>query len=224
MRWREQAFREVRNQLDRFLNFPVTNPIELGSYGIYNGKRCRFEWRGNLTEFGIPVPSVGFQTEMQETYATSNSVLVQSRLSLEDNLPTADISFNRTSALLFRAHDIGYDMAQLNALSQALTKAISNGMAWDSSFVIVTKVWISRGFTQLVAGGSKAAVEIKATAPNIQTDFNFANPDIGLNCVLEKNMSYLSIGQSNVRPYFEMHKLRRDGVSGYSLYKYGLPS
>jgi len=222
MRWRERAIREVRDELDRFLNYPMVQDIKLGQYGTYDGKKCRFEWEGNLSDLGIEPASAGFQHEMAETYATSGKVNIQSRLSLDGQHPAVDVTFARTSALAFRGFKIGYSQVQLSSLSTALSEAIRKGLQWDRKKVIITQIWQAGGFTHLVAGGAQAKVEIEATAKGSVPTFNFADPSLDLNVVAERSMSYCAVGQSQVEPYFNVHRLREIDVGVWQLYKYGL--
>jgi len=120
MRWRERAIREVRDELDRFLNYPVNQRISLGDYGTYDGKRCRFEWLGNLSDFGITAHSAGSQQEILETYATAGVVDIQGQLGLEGAHARMSITFRRASALAFRGFQLGLDQVQLVNLSKAL--------------------------------------------------------------------------------------------------------
>lgn len=220
MSWRIRAFREVRDELDRFLNFPVSDHISLGDYGTYDGKRCSFEWLGNLSDLGIAVPSAGHQTEMVESYNTTDAVAIQGRLALDDSKPMVDIQFSKRSAITLKAFDIGYDSVQLSSLGDALAKKVREGLRWDRSYVIITKLWSSVGFTQIVAGGNKARIEIKATAPDAALGFNFSNPSLGLIAHGESGISYSQIGRSGVKPYFVVHKLRRTPNGGLALYRY----
>lgn len=222
MRWRERAIREVRDELDRFLNYPMIRDIALGDYGTYDGKKCRFEWEGNVSDLGLKTESSGFQHEMSETYATSGKVSVQSLLSFDGQHPAVDVSFSRTSALAFRGCKIGYSQLQLDALSKSFTAAIRGGLWWDSKKVIITQVWQASGFTHLVAGGNNAKVQIEATAPKSVPTFNFADPEAGLNVVAERSMSYCAVGQTEVKPYFSIHRLREYAPGDWMLYRYGL--
>jgi hypothetical protein len=222
-RWRERAMREVRDELDRFLNFPLNQAIRLGDYGTYDGKRCRFRWEGNLSQFGIDCQSSGFQHEIAETYATAGAVQIQGRLGLDDGPPFVDVTFRRARALAFRGARIGFDQAQLKALTADLVRAIQGGLAWDRKKVIVTSLWQAGGFTSLVSGGSRAGVQIEASAAGATTDFNFADPALGLNVTLQKDMSYCAVGEAGVRPYFAVHKLREQTPGNWSLYRYGHP-
>jgi hypothetical protein len=123
-RWRERAFREVRDELDRFLNYPLNQQIELGDFGIFDGKRCRFEWQGNLRDLKADCTSAGFQNEIAETYATAGVVSIQARLALGGTRPSADINFRRGAALAFRGHRIGFDQVQLIGVAKNLSAAI----------------------------------------------------------------------------------------------------
>lgn len=224
MRWRERAMREVRDELDRFLNYPVNQNIALGDYGTYEGRSCRFHWEGNIGQLGISCSSGGFQHEIAETYATAGAVHIQGRLGLTGGLPSVDVTFRRARALTFRGSKIGFDQVQLKALAADFNKAIRDGLAWDRKKVIVTSLWQAGGFTSLVSGGAKAGVQIEASAPGAPVDFNFADPSLGLNVSMAKDMSYCSVGEAGVRPYFSVHKLREESPGSWGLYRYGQPA
>lgn len=221
-RWRERAFREVRDELDRFLNFPLNQQIALGDFGLYNGKRCRFEWSGNIGALGVSCASAGFQHEIAETYATAGVVNVQGRLGIGDGKPAVDISFRRATALAFRGFKIGFDQAQLASLTRAFNDAVKGGLKWDKKNVIVTQLWRADGFTHLVSGGAKAGVQIEAHAPGASIGFNFADPTLGLQVASENAMSYCVVGQTQINPYFAVHKFRQMPDGEWQLYKYGL--
>jgi hypothetical protein len=222
VKWRERAFREVRDELDRFLNYPVNEKIELGDFGVYDGRRCRFDWEGNLKGLGIPVASAGVQNEIVEVYATAGAVKVQEKLHFSGFNPSASITFDRKTALAFRAHKIGLDKVQLSALETSLSTAVNKGLAWNTDRVIITQLWQADGFTQLVSGSSKAGIEIEATLPGVGTGFNYADPSVGLKVVNHQWMSYHAVGIASVRPYFTIHKLRQDMAGNWKLFKYGL--
>src|SRR5205807_2535038 len=112
-----------RDELDRFLNYPINQKLELGSFGFYDARNCRFNWEGNLAKLGIAVASAGFQTEIVETYSTKGAVRVQAHIPLLQ-APAASITFDRRTALSFRAHRIGFDMVQLANLEKSLSSAI----------------------------------------------------------------------------------------------------
>jgi hypothetical protein len=71
-------------------------------------------------------------------------------------------------------------------------------------------------------GGQKAGVEIEATGSSAKSGFNFADPTIGLNVRVERSMNYCAVGQTDVIPYFSIHKLREIAPGDWSLYRYGL--
>ena len=221
-RWRERAIREVRDELDRFLNFPINQQITLGDFGTYDNRFCRFTWEGNISALGVECESNGFQHEIAETYATSGKVKIQGRLSIGSVYPSIDVSFSRASALAFKAFKIGFDQVQLKALERSFNKAIRGGLQWERSKVIVTSIWQADGFTHLVAGGSKSGVQIEATMGGTAASFNFADPSLGLNVCLERQMSYCAVGQNHVKPYFAIHKLREHAPGDWALYRYGL--
>ena len=220
-RWRERAIREVRDELDRYLNFPINQDISLGQYGTYDGKHCRFEWCGNISDFGIEVKSGGFQHEIAETYATAGAVNIQGNLGIPGANPRVSINFRRNSALAFRGFGIGFDQVQMVKLSKLLSEAIEKGLEWNRSWVIVTQLWRADGFTHLVSGGWRSGVEIEATSPSAPTLFNYADPGLGLNVVTEHSMSYCAVGAEGTLPYFCIHKLRESSAGIWSLYKYG---
>lgn len=221
-RWRERAIREVRDELDRYLNFPLNQQLTLGDYGTYNGKRCRFEWLGNVSEFGIEPLSVGFQHEIAESYATAGAVSVQGNLDVGGGNPTIDVMFSKASALAFRGFKIGFDQIQLIKLGKELSDKLRAGMSWNHDCVIITQLWKASGFTHLVSGGADSGVKIQATLPVTESLFNFADPSLGLNVLSQKSMSYCAIAANETLPYFGIHKLRRSWSGDWSLYKYGL--
>lgn len=226
-RWRERAIREVRNELDRFLNFPLSQSVVLGDYGTYDGKASRFQWEGNIKQLGLEFEENGFQHEIAETYATSGAVTIQGRLSLLSNRPSVDVGFSRTSALAFRGFKIGFSQVQLAGLSKAFGSAIRDGLKWDRKKVVVTQVWEASGFTQLVAGGRKANVQIEASIPEAASAggiFNFADPGLLLDITAQRSMSYCAVGLTDVKPYFMVHKLRETEPGLWGLYRYGSPS
>jgi hypothetical protein len=221
IRWRERAFREVRDELDRFLNFPLNQQLSLGDFGLYDSKHCRFEWEGNLADLGVTCGSAGFQNEIDETYATAGVVSIQGRLALGGR-PAAEINFRRTSALAFKGHKLGFDQAQLVALGKSLNSAIQGGQPWDRSRVIVTQIWRAEGFTHLVSGKRGSAVHIEASAKGAVPGFNFADPGLGLDVTTQRTMSYCAVGQTEIKPYFGVHKLRENSRGQWGLYRYGM--
>jgi hypothetical protein len=222
MRWRERAIREVRDQMDRFLNFPINQKISLGDYGTYDGKRCRFEWLSNLSDLGIQAESAGFQHEISESYATAGVVDIQGQLNITGGNPCVDINFRKASAIAFRGFNIGFDQLQLMHLGKSLNDEIKSGLEWNRDWVIVTQLWKSDGFTHLVSGGKKSSVQIEASSPSVPDLFNYADPSLGLNVSTQQSMSYCAVGVSDVRPYFAIHKLREFQPGQWSLYRYGL--
>lgn len=220
-RWRERAFREVRDQLDRFLNFPINNSIELGDYGAYNGGACRFERVGNVADLGVTKPAGTFQHEIAETYVTAGRVQIQGQLELSNGPPSVDVNFSRASTFAFRAFKIGLAEVHTIALADELSAAIRGGQKWDKKHVIVTQLWRAGGFTHLVAGAKNANIRIEARAPGAPAMFDFADPSMKLKAVSLRSMGYSAIAETDLNPYFSVHKLRSTGP--YGLYKYGLP-
>lgn len=220
-RWRKRAMREVRDQLDRYLNFPINQEISIGDFGTYHGWDCRFEWQGNLADHGIAVQLHGLQHEIAETYATAGAVDIQGQLGLGSGNPQVSVSFRRNTALAFRGNRIGFDKAQLLALSRDLNEAIRGGLQWNRDWVIITQLWRADGFTHLVSGAASAQVQIEATAPGAPSLFNFADATLGLNVVNQSAMSYCAVGATNILPYFGIHKLRQLKADEWALYRYG---
>ncbi len=219
-KWRECAFREVRDELDRFLNFPLTDKISLGDYGVYGGRKCRFDWKGNVLNLGAQVESTGFQYSIAELYGTQNAVTVQSKL-LFGKKPAASISFNKKRALCFKACRIGLDRVALDLLEHSMAALIASGkLEWHPNNVIVTEVWHAEGFTQLVSGGAKAGVEITASMTGAQLGFDFADPKLQLSVGSHTGMAYQAVGQQDVQPYFRVHRMRRNSKGNWKLYRY----
>lgn len=174
-----------------------------------------------MSDLNVACGSAGFQNEIAETYATAGVVSIQGRLALGGK-PAAEISFRRTSALAFKGHKLGFDQAQLVALGKSLNSAIQAGLVWNRNRVIVTQIWRAEGFTHLVAGKRGSAVHIEATAKGAVPGFNYADPGLGLHLTTQRTMSYCAVGQTEIKPYFAVHKLRENSPGQWSLYRYGL--
>jgi hypothetical protein len=222
--WRERAFREIRDELNRFLNFPNNQAIKLGDFGYFHSKYCDFEWIGNLEEYlGNPVPTAGRQGEIFETYATAGAVKIQFRLSATDK-HVAGISFGRAHALAVRAFQLGLDRVHLLKLAHALGSAIDSGkLEWDVKRVIVTGVSTAEGFTHLVSGKSGAEIEIHSNvnAGGVPNAFNIADVNLGLTAHNSSFMAYETVAAPNSTPFFTLHKLRKNSLGNWALFRYG---
>jgi hypothetical protein len=105
----------------------------------------------------------------------------------------------------------------LPSLGQALRRYVEKN-TWNRHFVILTKKFVTDGFSFVLSGSETASIELSAsTKPG---RFNIADVSLSPSIKAEKSLEYRVIAGASIEPYFVVHKFLPKGNGGWVLQKY----
>lgn len=208
--FQEIYVRETRDQLGKYPNWPLQRKLELGSIGLFNGRRARFDWEGSLGALGIDVKPSPPQFLLDETYKTAGRVNIRF-----DGAPGAakkcDLEFRRFAAFATQPFRPSVQALPINRLQDAIVAAVrEKRIEWDLRWVVVTELWHADAFTALISGSRAGRAEISARRPKDDKPFNLADLDIGVTASRSQGMRYLGVAEQSVFPFFQVHRLIHD--------------
>lgn len=220
--FRRRVFRDVKKDLGRFVNWPVNYAVSLGDYGLYNGRKCEFDWRGNVSVLGIDTVSSESQFLMDEIYSTGSGTDISFSGETGRNVATAKVKFRRGQNSAAQGHRMSYMRANTRALRNDLVAAIENAsIVWDFNLVVVTDIFEAEAFSTLISANRNASVDISADNLAPGEAFNIADVTAGVKASGQRSMAYTGIAEGGARPYFQIRKLRRTKPVRYSFERYG---
>lgn len=214
---RKIFFREVRNTLGWYPNWPVNNTIDLGLIGKYHGRRAEFTWVKTLQDFGITIQAPPAQGILTELVTSIKGVKID--FSSAPNNTYANAAFKFSKKYLFAAQgiDLYHKRLNIDALQSQLLTGIANGsIKWKPDWVIVTSLFESSSFSTLISASKGSQSVISTSTPQTTPVFNIADPNLGLHISSSSDMAYQAIATSGVKPYFQVHRLKqRNGIFQY---------
>jgi hypothetical protein len=82
---------------------------------------------------------------------------------------------------------------------------------WDADYLILTKKFVSDGYSLVVSGDSKGSIDLLAkTLPSALADLNLADTTVNFTVVAENSVSFRLVAQKNIEPYFLVSRFRLD--------------
>jgi hypothetical protein len=215
---RERVGREIKNELNRFLNWPAVQNMSLGMIGKWDGRRAVFTLESSLTAIGLKVrPANQLDLRHDDLYTSAGSVSINFQFDHKSSRSKADMQFRTKHALssqCFRTHFEQLDLVDL--LSQLKSKYrikahsgksfIGTGSNdWDRDWLIITSIWAPESYTLLVSGAKDAHVTLGAETTN--TSFNIADATISVSAESLHNTAYQMVATSGARPFYAAHRV-----------------
>ncbi|WP_259068721.1 hypothetical protein HDF24_07400 [Mucilaginibacter sp. X4EP1] len=200
-----------RDELGRYPNWPVNQNISLGNIGYYHGRTAKFEWTTTLHDIGITITTVAPQAIMSELFTSSDSVSSEFHSASAKQPSHAKFTFTKSNSVVTQGFEMGHQQLPIDRLKHEILDGISKKtITWDYDWVIITELWVANGFTTLISGSSSSSSVISANN-NGEKMFNIANFNLGLQVTRSKFMAYQGVAEHAVRPYFQIHRLTKDG-------------
>ncbi len=204
--------REVKNSKDYFLNWPVNQPVKLGQYGFYRGKNVRFDWQGNVENFGIRLSNTIGNMPIAESYRSGKGVDVSFDVNA-DTPASATLTFRKKHAVAFESHGGTIDTLEVDRLHEEILNAIRDGrVTWNPEWVVVTQIYRTASFSSFVSGSRDASVRVIASGAPQQTTFGLADPNAKLSLGASSGMTSATVAEQNALPYFVVSKLKGRGM------------
>jgi hypothetical protein len=186
--------------------------MELGAVGFLldNGK---FDQRANLRDFQVrykPKPNRATTTvEYQSSSGVTQTVKLETdEKGIFEAIGTASAGvrydFSRAGAVVFSAPDCEIDEIDDKRGSERQLQGLS---AWESGWIVITKVLLAKQTTILVSGDKGAFVELRASGSVAPTGVGIAEIAAGFQKAKHSNMSIHLVSQGNLTPLFEAHRL-----------------
>lgn len=215
---RKRVSNEIRKELDRFVNWPATNNMSLGLVGEWDGKEAEFNPHSTLSSLGISEVIEDLQLDLQgdEYYNTAGCVSASLKVHVNDALSAIEIEFKSKTAIALQCYKT--EIKQLNKIELLKQiknnyKIVKNGHSygggdkyWDEKWLIVTSVWIPKGYTIFVSGSDKSQVKVTSNNRNSGL-FNIANHDAGINLEYNSDTTYHLFAERHSAPFFDLHRI-----------------
>jgi hypothetical protein len=213
--------RTIRDDLGRYPTWPVNYPMELGLIGYYHGKSATFEWIDKLENIGIVINPSFSQKLTEEKYYSRNSTSYKFMIDEPTSKSKVSFCFKKNNSVASQGFEIDYQILPTDVLTKSIRQKISDGLSWNYKWVVVTELWLTKGFTTLISGGNNSSIELMVSAILNDIPFNVANPDLGIKITKEKYINYRVVAGTGIKPYFQVHRLINDEKAGLYLKKYG---
>lgn len=214
--------REIRNNLGRFPVWPPYRKVTLGAVGFYNGRRATFEWKHNLTDFGISLPPVDVEPKSGELY-TSEGAVAYAFSTTATKIGEATFNFSRNAAVAVRSQSLQIHSLPTGKLEKAIAQAIALGLQWNRKWVIVTELYHATSFTALISSSKKSSAKLVTAIPITTTTFDIADPKLGISLTSSNKLHYQAIAETAVDPFFNVDTLVFPENGQPILKKYGEP-
>lgn len=204
----ERIAREVKNTKNYFLNWPANEPIKLGQYGYYRGRRVDFDWQGNLSNFGIEFAKTSENMPMSESCRSSGSVSV--KFDTEVGTPaSADLKFAKKHSIAFESHGGVVEVTELDKLHYTILEFIRDGkIEWHPHWVVITQIYRVKSFSSFVSGTKNASANVVAKGVAENSLFGLADPSAKLEVGASTGMAIANVAEKNALPYFVVSKLK----------------
>ena len=112
--------------------------------------------------------------------------------------------FSRAGAVVFSAPD-----CQIEEIDdkRSLERQLQGIFAWETGWIVITKVVRARHTTILVSGERGAFVELRASGSVAPSGVEIAEIAAGFQKAKHSNMSIHLVSQGNLTPLYEAHRL-----------------
>tara|TARA_B100000513_G_C11874436_1_gene177088 strand:+ start:73 stop:735 length:663 start_codon:yes stop_codon:yes gene_type:complete len=220
MTYYHRIAREVKNTKNYFLNWPSNEPIKLGDYGFYRGRRVEFDWQGNLSSYGIDLDVQKDDLPMSESCRSSGSVNVAFDTSA-GTPASATLGFSKKHSIAFESHGGLIERVAIDPLLEKILAAQRDGkVSWNPEWVVITQIYRVNSFSAFVSGARHANAHVIAKSADPVSIFGLADPSIGLSVGNTSGMASTSVANKGALPYFVISKVRaKNGI--YTLERYG---
>jgi hypothetical protein len=223
---RKILFREVRDTLGFYPNWPTNDNIELGLIGQHFSREASFEWKTSLSNLGISFHTLTSSTSTDRLDTSASGVNYEFSSNLTDKHASAEFEFTKGRSFATQGFNMYYKRINTGDLERDLLPLINGKhVQWDKEWVILTELFEANSFTTLVSESKKARAVIAASVPILANTFNIADPNLGLKVTESSNMAHREIATMSVKPYFVIHKaiwfdgsyrrLKQYGILGY---------
>lgn len=191
----KQHFR--KNFANYEANFPASNPIELGDYGVV--KNGYFERYGNIRDkelFGIDFKTIPDDYSSYETFKSEGSVGITSNAKGDIGISGVplikariDFTFSADKSLFFSSAGVKYiHMDNLVNIGNSLIELYKQNK-WKKKYVLVTSIIEAQTTLILISGSSQCNVTVEAKSDVIkEIDLMDVNTEIGVKSF--SNVSY----------------------------------
>jgi hypothetical protein len=215
--------REIRDNLGRFPVWPPYRKVTLGAVGFYNGRRATFEWKHNLSDFGITLPTPDVVENKSGEFYTSDDAVSFSFSATAANIGEASFAFARNAAVAVRSQSLQIHSLPTGKLEKAIAAAIAGGLKWNRNWVIVTELYHATSFTTLISSGKKSDAKLVTSVPITSGTFDIADPTLGISLAVSNKLHYQAIAETAVDPFFNVDTLIFPDNGDPVLKKYGEP-
>ena len=204
--------RSTRDDLGRYPTWPIGQRVQLGQVGHYQGRSTNFVWETNLSRLGLQVPELGPESLSEdEMYLSQDSVSYEFSAEAGEKLAKVNFDFKKRSSIVSQGYQMGQRRLDLVELKQQLVRGIQEGrLNWRYHWVIVTEVWLAKGFTTLISGSKASISELSARAEAPGASFNIADIGLGVKLTAARSMAYRNVAVEDTQPYFQIHRLWRN--------------
>jgi len=216
--------KEVRDIIGRFPKWPIMANLTLGDIGVFNGRAGEFEARTSLDDLGITLTPTPGNTAADEHFSSGQGVSF--KFSAQQNgMGEASFKFRKSTLFTAQSYKLIKSSLPIGLLEEKLIPAIKDAsIKWDKNWSIITSIYSADSFTLLISASKNANITIASVVPIAEPAFNIANPNIGLTASVQNDMHYqTSIAESNVDPFYEIHKVAFPllGLSNIYIKQYG---
>jgi hypothetical protein len=211
-----RAAREIKNELRQFLNSDFTSKQMLGQVGFYRGKHVEFDWQTTLSELGVVAVDPTEQHQIDLFYNSKGAVSINIVGSIKKSA-VIRMDFSKKGAIASESYKLRSISLDTTSLGKALRKYIEKN-SWNRHFVILTKKFVTDGFSFVLSGRETASIELSAnTTPG---RFNIADISLSPTIKAEKSLEYRVIAGASIEPYFVVHKFLPKPDGSWVLQKY----
>ncbi len=180
--------------------------VQVGDVGYLDGHR--FVPRGNLANFGVPLPvpkSAGREPSIR--FVSASGLTTSTNVAAEG--AKLEIRFTDEAAVFFNASGCSHHTVDALALQQQLLELVRAGL-WAADYVVVTHVVSVATLTVAFAGSKDGAVTLRsAAAPLDLEDVNLA-----LEIDRQSNCALVLPAIKNCTPLLAVSQLRRRNLVG----------
>jgi hypothetical protein len=214
--------KEVREEWDRFVVWPVSKKIQLGDFGFLSRKKA-FDRIDNVLNLGI-TPQNGAPNVGASMLLTSQGGVNVKFGSNSNQNQSAKILFNRRGALLLDMYSYTLtSIANMSKLESDIKSLYARG-DWNHNSLIVTEVYECTSLTVLISSSKNAQADIVSQLKNITQGISLADPTLGLTLKSYNGigLKIISYDKNITFPMVDLHRLKGvDDIAKARLERYG---